>query len=404
MIIKIHKSSPTHSSSFLYNEDKVKADVADILHTENMGGIVNPDEIEKIFIARDRASFRDDGTSSFQMTINPGENDTIREDQIPDLVRDMMEGLGFNGQPWVIFKHRDIERIHYHVVSTRIKENGRRIDNFKMFRKCSKLAKSLEQKYGFVIGAATKKRIQHRDKVVFEPGILNVADCIMACVEDSLKYQFTTEAQFMQILKSHRVCAQESVGSNGLATFFQGLDWDGVACTPRISDTIFGKCYYIQMHERIKENMAADMSDKGGRIGKLIKKADSLCPDYVSLVKFLSKMNIDLSIFRDAAGVPRGITVIDHDTMCAFKMSDLSKSAADSILSKIETYDAEKEEREINGLLNESVTGLGKDDSLITETLFNAISSVLASASSESNSADLREKKKKKKKKKTIKH
>ena len=97
------------------------------------------------------------------------------------------------------------------------------------------------------------------------------------------------------------------------------------------------------------------------------------------------------------------IYVYDGRIKLEFAHND-SEGCVTVCLMSEDPYDAEKEEREINGLLNESVTGLGKDDSLITETLFNAISSVLASASSESNSADLREKKKKKKKKKTIKH
>jgi hypothetical protein len=60
----------------------------------------------------------------------------------------MMEHMGYGSQPYFVYKHRDLERVHFHVVSTRIdSKTGRKIkDNFEK-QKMQQFIKNLEQKY-----------------------------------------------------------------------------------------------------------------------------------------------------------------------------------------------------------------------------------------------------------------
>jgi hypothetical protein len=47
---------------------------------------------------------------------------TIRQE-----IRNMMEHLGYGRQPYFVYKHRNLERVHFHVVSTRIdRQTGRK--------------------------------------------------------------------------------------------------------------------------------------------------------------------------------------------------------------------------------------------------------------------------------------
>jgi hypothetical protein len=60
----------------------------------------------------------------------------------------MMEHMGYGNQPYFVYKHKDLERVHFHVVSTRIDcETGKKIkDNYEQ-RKMQRFIKELEQKY-----------------------------------------------------------------------------------------------------------------------------------------------------------------------------------------------------------------------------------------------------------------
>jgi len=60
----------------------------------------------------------------------------------------MMEHMGYGNQPYFVYKHKDLDRVHYHVVSTRIdKETGQKIkDNYEQ-EKMQRYIQGLEQKY-----------------------------------------------------------------------------------------------------------------------------------------------------------------------------------------------------------------------------------------------------------------
>jgi hypothetical protein len=59
-----------------------------------------------------------------------------------------MKHMGYGNQPYFVYKHKDLERVHFHIVSTRIdRETGRKIkDNFEK-KKMQEFIKNLEQKY-----------------------------------------------------------------------------------------------------------------------------------------------------------------------------------------------------------------------------------------------------------------
>ena len=63
-------------------------------------------------------------------------------------IRQMMEHMGYGNQPYFVYKHKDLDRVHYHVVSTRIdKETGQKIkDNYEQ-EKMQRYIQGLEQKY-----------------------------------------------------------------------------------------------------------------------------------------------------------------------------------------------------------------------------------------------------------------
>ena len=77
-------------------------------------------------------------------------NDMIRMEEkgIRKELDRLMEHLGYGKQPYLVYRHADIDRVHFHIVSTRIdKQSGKKIkDNFEK-EKVQKFIKDLEQIY-----------------------------------------------------------------------------------------------------------------------------------------------------------------------------------------------------------------------------------------------------------------
>jgi hypothetical protein len=59
-----------------------------------------------------------------------------------------MKHLGYGNQPYFVYKHTDLERVHFHILSTRIDcDTGKKIKDSYEKEKTQRFIKDLEQKY-----------------------------------------------------------------------------------------------------------------------------------------------------------------------------------------------------------------------------------------------------------------
>ena len=152
MVIVIHQASST-ANAFLYNERKAKEGKATFYHSRNTPS-VNP----FIYSAQHRHQIfkriEDSNTrvknKGLHISFNPTMNDMIRigEKGIRNELDNLMKQLGYGKQPYLVYRHADIDRVHFHIVSTRIdKQSGKKIkDNFEK-EKVQKFIKELDQTY-----------------------------------------------------------------------------------------------------------------------------------------------------------------------------------------------------------------------------------------------------------------
>ncbi len=152
MVIVIHQASTT-ANAFFYNERKAKEGKATFYHSRN-----TPSANPFIYSAQHRFQIfkriEDSNTrvknKGLHISFNPTMNDMIRmgEKGIRTELDNLMKQLGYGNQPYLIYRHADIDRVHFHIVSTRIdKQSGKKIkDNFEK-EKVQKFIKELEQTY-----------------------------------------------------------------------------------------------------------------------------------------------------------------------------------------------------------------------------------------------------------------
>src|SRR5680860_1415285 len=63
------------------------------------------------------------------ISLNPHPDDNLNDEELSDIAQEYMEKLGYGDQPYVVYKHEDIDRHHIHIVSLRVDEKGRKIDD-----------------------------------------------------------------------------------------------------------------------------------------------------------------------------------------------------------------------------------------------------------------------------------
>ena len=152
MVIKIHQACSTKNAMF-YNERKVVQHKATFYHCRNTPEI-NPFLGDKNARNQIFKEIEDRNTrvqkKGLHISVNPTVGDLVRlgDAGIRTEIDNLMKHLGYGNQPYLVYKHGDLERVHFHIVSTRIDcETGKKIkDNYEK-EKTQRFIKELEQKY-----------------------------------------------------------------------------------------------------------------------------------------------------------------------------------------------------------------------------------------------------------------
>ncbi len=152
MVIVIHQAASTQNALF-YNERKVKEGKATFYDSRNTPStnpfIYSSQHRNQIFKRIEDSNTRVKN-KGLHISFNPTINDMVRlgEKGIRTEINRLMEYLGYGSQPYFVYKHADIDRVHFHIVSTRIdKQSGKKIKDSYEKEKVQKFIKELEQKY-----------------------------------------------------------------------------------------------------------------------------------------------------------------------------------------------------------------------------------------------------------------
>ncbi len=164
MVIVIHQSANTRSA-LQYNEQKVKITKARFFHHKNTPE-VNPFVYSRKHRLNTLLNIEKHNTrvkkKCLHLSVNPTKRDLekIGEKNLRTEIDNLMEHQGYGRQPYFVYKHGDLERIHFHVVSTRIDVNSwKKIKDSYEKDKTRQFILQLEQKYGLNMGAPKATQI-----------------------------------------------------------------------------------------------------------------------------------------------------------------------------------------------------------------------------------------------------
>ncbi|KAA6304688.1 hypothetical protein EZS27_043664, partial [termite gut metagenome] len=86
----------------------------------------------------------------FHASLNPDPKDKLDDERLAEIAQAYMQKLGYGDQPYIVFKHSDIKREHLHIVSLRVDENGKKINDSYEVARSMKVCKELEQEFNLV--------------------------------------------------------------------------------------------------------------------------------------------------------------------------------------------------------------------------------------------------------------
>ncbi len=326
MVIKIYAPAPSTSSAVQYNERKVAEGKASVIFSSKIDDPRNP---MKTFKRYENGSIRTE-KMSFHASINPSVTDNMTDAQVREFAREYMEKMGYGNQPYILYKHTDTGRIHYHIVSVRVDENGRKIPDFRERKRSQQAMRELAAKYGYEIGKKKEAGKQEGAGETnpyqgFDPSAGEYGRQIERIAELAMTYHFTNSRQFAVVMESLgvKVVPQED-GSVG----FIGLDpRTHKECTSVIRDAGIRYPTMDEIEEHAKQCTGQIKTREKERVRNVARAAMKSCNTELHTLRYLAKSGIYVKFSKTAEGKIFGVTFVDHHNKCVFKASEVGIKA-----------------------------------------------------------------------------
>ena len=162
MVIKITQAKGSRGL-VTYNDKKVKAGEGSILGynkiaTDGQDIALIPAGNLAAQLEMRAALNAGNGKKFIHISINPNPDEKLTDAKLVAVTKDYMKQMGYASQPYIIYKHTDIDREHVHVVASSIKENGSLVNDSNLFRRSNQVRKELEEKHNLLKGSSRQVR------------------------------------------------------------------------------------------------------------------------------------------------------------------------------------------------------------------------------------------------------
>ena len=146
------------------------------------------------------------------ISLNPDPKDVLTDNQLSDIAQEYMEKLGYGNQPFIVYKHEDIDRHHLHIVSVRVDENGKKLDHNFEYRKSMEICRNIEQKYHLIPADKKEKQPELSIKGIAY-GENNLKNKIAGVIRPLVKfYHFQSMGEYKALLSMYKITVEEIKG------------------------------------------------------------------------------------------------------------------------------------------------------------------------------------------------
>ncbi|PRZ22074.1 conjugal transfer protein MobB [Flavobacterium granuli] len=357
MIAKIGRGSNLHGA-LAYNQLKVEKENGQILFTNRIIETPNAQysvaqlvrSFEPYLIAN-----RNTEKPILHISLNPDPKDNVSDEKFKLMAQEYMQELGYGEQPFVVFKHTDIDRTHIHIVSVCVDEEGKKISDKFEKRRSMNVCRELENKYGLL--PATEKGHRQNDKI-FRPVNYQTGDIksqIASVVRYLPKYyKFQTLGEYNALLSLFNITTEKIEGElqgkikQGLLYF--SLNEKGEKVGHPLKASLFGKNAGIPALEGHFEESKEALKNHTAKltIKASIEIAFQSTNDEKNFKKQLAEQGVNVIVRRNDTGRIYGITFIDHNSRTVWNGSRLGKELSANTFNDYWNHNIKPEIKRLN--------------------------------------------------------
>ena len=410
MVAKISTGSSLFGA-LAYNQDKVDRKEAEVLFSNKMllseDGNFSIGECMRSFEMQMPVQLSTQ-KPILHISINPHPEDVLTDQQLADIAREYMQKLGYGGQPYLVYKHTDIDRRHIHIVGLRVDENGRPLNDRFEHRRSKQITRELERKYD-LHPAERRERAERPElkKVDYAAGDVKhqIGNTVKAACYG---YRFQSFGEYRALLAAYNVCAEEVKGEvNGI--LYQGIVYSatndkGEKVGNPVKASRIGKLVgYEAVQRRMERSVEAIKNGKlKERTRKIVAAAMQTARNRQEFEQELKRQGIDVVFRRNDSGRIYGVTFIDHDSRVVLNGSRLGKEFSANVFNNLYSDERKTDIRQEQQPMHQEQPDFASKETLVSgvASVVGAFGGLLGGASGGDEPQETASQKRKKKKKK----
>jgi hypothetical protein len=273
------------------------------------------------------------------ISLNPHPDDKLTDVELADIAREYMDKLGYGNQPYMVYKHEDINRHHLHIVSIRVDEEGKCLNNAYNFQRSKAITRELEQKYG--LHTAERQRATRQESLArVDPTNGNVKKQVGNVVKLLMRYHFQSLGEYRALLSLYNVTVEEvrgeARGREYYGLVYSATDDKGNKTGNPFKSSVFGKSVGSEAFQKHIDFSQKQIKEKK-LVASTIATVATALQQATSRGEFIAELKakgID-TVFRETdTGRIYGATFIDHNSGCVFNGSRLGKEFSANALQE----------------------------------------------------------------------
>jgi hypothetical protein len=207
------KNGKSIRGALSYNETKVRAGTAELILASRYGCDASElsfsQKLKRFAVLNDNCV-----TSSFNtvhISLNFSASDSIDPEKLQLIARDYMQALGFEKQPYLVYRHHDTAHPHLHIVTTPVKPTGRTINLHNLVQRKSEPARKYIEEAYQLTKAEGRRQSEGLAPIEISSVVFGKAEtkhAIAQVVRSVMEnWRFTSLEEYNLILRQFGVCA-----------------------------------------------------------------------------------------------------------------------------------------------------------------------------------------------------
>ncbi|HWK05534.1 MAG TPA: relaxase/mobilization nuclease domain-containing protein [Puia sp.] len=335
MYAKLGKGART-IRALRYNEEKISHGTAEFLASENFvkaGNLLTKEDKLDRFLQR--TSLNERASGILPISINFDVSEKISNEQMLQVAKRYMAVIGFEKQPYLVYRHYDAGHPHCHIVTTRITKDG---DLLRLSRgdlvRSHRLSKEIEREFSLVRRIkqedGEKFRVRQAQRVVYGQSSLKhgISDALNTVFDH---YRYTSLPEFNAILHLYRVQADRGSENSRIyktgGLIYHALDEN----ERRIGKSIKASDFFLKptlanLEKKFALNASLEQANQQRVKAAIDWTLAGTPPDWEGFQQAMGREGIDVVLQSAKKDGAKDIFFVDHDSKAVFGGARLGPS------------------------------------------------------------------------------